>query len=61
MLNDDDGIVAIAQFAQHGDEPFVVARMEPDGRFVKDIQHARQAAADLRREANALHLAARER
>ncbi len=35
--------------------------MEPDRRLVEDVEHAHQARADLRREPDALALAARER
>src|SRR5438093_13722555 len=35
--------------------------METDRRFVEDVQHAHQAGADLRREADALRLASGQR
>ena len=41
-------------------EPGVVARVEADGRLVEDVEDARQAAADLAGQPDALALAARE-
>ena len=61
VLNNYNGIAAVAQFAKHGYEALVVARMQADGRLVKDIEHARKAASDLRCQANALHLATGKR
>src|SRR3546814_14410301 len=42
-------------------EHVVVALVEADRGLVEDVEHARQAAADLRREPDALRFAARER
>ena len=46
---------------QRDDEAAVVARVEADRRFVEDVQHAAEAAADLAGEADALGFAAGER
>ena len=43
------------------EQPVVVARVQADRRFVEDVEHADQAAADLAGQANALRLAAGER
>jgi hypothetical protein len=43
------------------DQPAVVALVQPDRRLVEHVQHAREPGADLRREADALRLAAGER
>ena len=43
------------------DEPVVVALVQPDGRLVEDVEHPDQRRADLRGQADALRLAARER
>ena len=42
-------------------QPAVIARMQPDGRLVEDVQHAAQSAAHLARQADALHFAAGQR
>ena len=55
-----DRVAAVAESLQSRDEPLVVARMESDGRLVQDIEDAGESGAYLRREADALHLAARE-
>ncbi len=39
----------------------VVARVQADGRLIQHVQHAHQARADLRGQADALRLAARKR
>ena len=61
MLDDHHGVGPVAQALQRRDQALVVARMQADRRLVQHIQHARESAADLRREADALHLAAGER
>ena len=43
------------------DQPLVVALVEADRRLVEDVEHADEPGADLRREADALRLAAGER
>jgi len=43
------------------DEPLVVTLVESDRRLVEHVQHPDQAAADLRRESDALRLAAGQR
>ena len=58
MLDDEDGIAEIAQAAQAFEQAGVVALVQADGRFVEDVEHAGQAGADLRGEADALALAA---
>ena len=61
MLDDQHGVAEISQAAQRLEQHVVVALMQPDAGFVEDVEHARQAAADLAGEADALGLAARER
>ena len=46
---------------QRRQQPIVVALMQADRRLVEDVQHADQRAADLRRQADALRLAAGQR
>ena len=50
-----------ASCAQVREEPPRVARVQADGRLVEHVERAGQAAPELRAEAQALHLAARER
>ena len=59
VLDHDHGVAEIAQAAQRVEQQRVVALVQPDARLVEDVEHADQARADLRREPDALRLAAR--
>ena len=61
VLDDDQRVAEIAQTLQRIEQLCVVALVQTDARFVENIQHADQPAADLRRKADALALAARKR
>ena len=61
MLDDDHGVAEIAQPLQRREQPVIVALMQPDRGLVQHIEHAGEAGADLRGEADALALAARQR
>ena len=61
VLDDDHGVAEVAQAHQRVDEPLVVALVQPDRRLVEHVEHADEPAADLRREPDALRLAAGER
>ena len=61
VLDHDHAVADIAQVLQRGNQLVVVALVQADGGLVQHIHHARQARADLRSQANALGLAARER
>jgi hypothetical protein len=61
VLNDNHRVAQIAQPDELGDQPLVVALVQPDGRLVQHVQHAHQPGADLRRQADALRLPARQR
>ena len=61
MLDDDDGVAEVAQTRERREQLPVVALMQADRRLVEHVQHAGQVRADLRREADALSFAARER
>ena len=61
VLDDEHGVAEVAQAHQRLDEPPVVALVQADRRLVEHVQHADQAAADLRRQPDALRLAAGER
>ena len=58
MFHDDDRIAEIAQMFQRAEQPVIVALVKADGRFVENIEHAGQARADLRGQADALAFAA---
>jgi hypothetical protein len=61
MLDDDDGVAEIAQARERAEQLPVVALVQADRRLVEDVQHAGQVRTDLRREADALSFAARQR
>src|SRR6185503_482717 len=61
VLDDDDGVAEIAQPRERGQQGAIVALVQADRRLVEDVEHARQVRSDLRREADALSLAARQR
>ena len=61
VLDDDERVAEVAQSLERGEQLVVVALVQADGRLVEDIEHAHQARADLRRETDALRLAAGER
>ena len=61
VLDDDDGVADVAQALERRDHLRVVLRVQADARLVEDVEHAHQAGADLRRQPDALRLAARER
>ena len=61
VLDDDQRVAEVAQAAERREQLVVVALVQSDGGFVEDIQHAHEARADLRGEADALRLTAGER
>ena len=61
VFDQDQRVSQVAQPAQGVQEPGIVAWVEADGRLVEDVQHARQAAADLTRQPDALGFPPRER
>ena len=61
MLDHEHGVAHVAQRLERVEQPRIVALMQPDRRLVQHIEHAGQARADLRGEADALALAARQR
>jgi hypothetical protein len=58
VLDDDDRVAEVAQLLERGEQPPVVALVQPDARLVEDVEHADEARADLRGEPDALRLAA---
>jgi hypothetical protein len=61
VLDHDDGVADVAHRDQRVDQLAVVALVQADGRLVEHVEHAHELGADLRRELDALRLAARER
>src|SRR4051794_11425492 len=61
MLDDEHGIAEPAQALERLEQAVVVLLVEADRGLVEDVEDARQAAADLAREADALAFAAAER
>ncbi len=61
MLDDDQRIAQVAQPHERANQPGVVALMQADARLVQHVEHAHQARANLRRQPDALRLAAGER
>jgi len=61
VLDDDHAVAEIAQAPQRRDQAQVVALVQTDGRLVEHVHHARKLRAELRRQPNALGLAARKR
>jgi hypothetical protein len=61
VLDDDDGVAEVAELREGGEEARVVALVQADRGLVEDVEHPDQPRADLRREPDALRLAARER
>ena len=61
VLDDDDGVAEVAEPRQRREQLAVVALVQADRRLVEDVEHAGQVRADLRRQADALPFAARQR
>ena len=61
VLDDDHGVAEVAQPLERADQLVVVALVQADRRLVEDVEHADELRADLRREPQALRLAARQR
>ena len=55
------GVPEVAQPAERGEQLAIVTLVQADRRFIKHVEHAGEIGADLRGEANALALAARQR
>jgi len=60
VLDHDDRIAEVAQPREGREQLPVVPLVQADGRFVEDVDHAHEAGADLRGEADALGFAAAE-
>ena len=61
MLHDQHRIAEVAQALEGLEQARIVALVQADRRLVEDVQHPGQSRADLRGEADALALAARQR
>ena len=58
VLDDDHAVAAVAQLVQGVQQALVVALMQADRRLIQHVSDALQAGADLRRQPDALRLAA---
>jgi len=54
VFDDDDRVAKVSQMGERAEQAFVVALVQPDGRFVENVHHAYQAGADLAGQADAL-------
>ena len=61
VLDDDHRVAEVAQPGERVDQPAVVALVQADRRLVEHVQRADETGADLRRQPDALRLAAGER
>jgi hypothetical protein len=61
VLDDDDRVASVGELPTQLGQLRDVAGVESDGRLVQDVEGADQLGAELRRERDALSLAARER
>jgi hypothetical protein len=61
VLDDDHRVADVAQAFQRFEQAGIVALVQADRGLVEHVEHAGEAGADLRGEADALALAARQR
>ena len=61
VLDHDHGVALVAEIEQAVQQLVVVTGMQPDRRFVENVQHPHQSAANLTGQSNALALAPRQR
>ncbi len=60
VFDDEQRVPQIAQSFEGIEKPLVIPLMQTDARLVENVQHPRERASDLRREADALTFAARQ-
>ncbi len=61
VLDHDHRVAEVAQTLERRDQLGVVALVQPDRGLIEDVEHADERGADLRRETDALRLAAGQR
>ena len=61
VLDDEDRRAKLHEPAQIAEQTPGIAWMEPDGRLIEHVERSREPSAELRREPQALHFAARQR
>ena len=61
MLDDEHAVAALDQAAQRIEQPARVTRVQADRGLVQHVEHPRETAAQLRREADPLHLTSAQR
>ncbi len=60
VFDDDEGVAEIPEPEERLDEPLVVPLVQPDRRFVEDVEHAHQTRTDLGGQADPLRFATRQ-
>lgn len=60
VLHHDQGVAQVPQLGEGGEQAIVVALVQPDAGFVEHVEHAGEAGADLRGQADPLGLPAGE-
>ena len=58
VLDDEHRVAQVAQSLQRPQQTLVIALVQTDARLIEDVEHPDEASANLRRQANALRLAA---
>ena len=61
VLDDEHGVTEVPEAFECRDQLLVVPLVQPDRRLVEDVEHPHERGADLRREPDALGLAAGQR
>ncbi len=61
VLHHEHRVAAGLEFVQRRQQLLVIARVQANGGLIKDIEHAAQVGSQLRRQPDALRLAARKR
>ncbi len=61
VLDNQNGVADVGQMPKCGDQPVVIALMQPDGRLIENIAAADQSGADLRSQPDTLTFPAGQR
>ena len=61
MFDDNDGVPKVAELLECTNQPLIVALVKSDRRLIENIQRTHKPRTDLRRQTDALRLAARQR
>ena len=61
VLDDEHGVAEVAEPGQRREQLAIVPLVQTDGWLIEHVQHAGELRSDLRRQTDALPLAARKR